>query len=108
VSGSTNGTGSGGGYQSYAHARDVREFFKEKVFRTVIPRNVRLAEAPSFDADTEPDLEFPVLDGEALDVLEEADLEDTVLDEDLPTARGGVKHSRCALREGFGLPSMPD
>jgi chromosome partitioning protein len=28
-------------------ARDVREFFKEKVYRTVIPRNVRLAEAPS-------------------------------------------------------------
>jgi len=28
-------------------ARDVRTFFKEKVFRTVIPRNVRLAEAPS-------------------------------------------------------------
>jgi chromosome partitioning protein len=28
-------------------ARDVREFFKEKVFSTAIPRNVRLAEAPS-------------------------------------------------------------
>ena len=28
-------------------AHDVREFFKDKVFRTVIPRNVRLAEAPS-------------------------------------------------------------
>ncbi len=28
-------------------ARDIREFFKEKVFRTVIPRNVRLGEAPS-------------------------------------------------------------
>jgi chromosome partitioning protein len=28
-------------------AQDVREFFKEKVFRTVIPRNVRLGEAPS-------------------------------------------------------------
>jgi chromosome partitioning protein len=28
-------------------ATDIREFFKEKVFRTVIPRNVRLAEAPS-------------------------------------------------------------
>src|SRR5262249_45470319 len=28
-------------------AKDVREFFKEKVFRTVIPRNVRLGEAPS-------------------------------------------------------------
>ncbi|MSO61135.1 MAG: ParA family protein [Acidobacteria bacterium] len=28
-------------------ARDVREFFKEKVYQTVIPRNVRLAEAPS-------------------------------------------------------------
>ncbi len=28
-------------------ATDVREFFKDKVFQTVIPRNVRLAEAPS-------------------------------------------------------------
>jgi chromosome partitioning protein len=30
-----------------AVARDVRAFFKEKVYRTVIPRNVRLGEAPS-------------------------------------------------------------
>jgi chromosome partitioning protein len=28
-------------------ANEIRQFFKEKVFRTVIPRNVRLAEAPS-------------------------------------------------------------
>jgi chromosome partitioning protein len=28
-------------------ATDIRNFFKEKVFRTVIPRNVRLGEAPS-------------------------------------------------------------
>ncbi len=28
-------------------AADVRDFFKDKVFRTVIPRNVRLSEAPS-------------------------------------------------------------
>ena len=28
-------------------ARDVRQFFQEKVFQTVIPRNVRLGEAPS-------------------------------------------------------------
>jgi chromosome partitioning protein len=28
-------------------AADVRQFFKEKVYRTVIPRNVRLGEAPS-------------------------------------------------------------
>jgi len=28
-------------------ATDVRDFFKEKVYRTVIPRNVRLGEAPS-------------------------------------------------------------
>ena len=28
-------------------SRDVRDFFKDKVYRTVIPRNVRLAEAPS-------------------------------------------------------------
>lgn len=29
-------------------ANDLREFFGDKVFATVIPRNVRLAEAPSF------------------------------------------------------------
>ncbi|MGH7585860.1 MAG: ParA family protein, partial [Gemmatimonadales bacterium] len=29
-------------------AADAREYFGAKVFRTVIPRNVRLAEAPSF------------------------------------------------------------
>jgi chromosome partitioning protein len=28
-------------------AREVRDFFESKVFTTVIPRNVRLAEAPS-------------------------------------------------------------
>jgi chromosome partitioning protein len=28
-------------------ARDVRAFFKDKVFNTIIPRNVRLGEAPS-------------------------------------------------------------
>lgn len=27
---------------------DVREFFKDKVFETIIPRNVKLSEAPSF------------------------------------------------------------
>jgi len=29
-------------------ANDLREFFKDEVFKTVIPRSVRLAEAPSF------------------------------------------------------------
>mgnify|MGYP001580331558 CR=1 FL=1 len=28
-------------------AKDIRAFFKERVFDTVIPRNVRLGEAPS-------------------------------------------------------------
>jgi chromosome partitioning protein len=27
---------------------DVREYFKEKVFKTIVPRNVKLSEAPSF------------------------------------------------------------
>ncbi len=27
---------------------DIRAFFKEKVYRTIVPRNVRLGEAPSF------------------------------------------------------------
>jgi len=29
-------------------AQDLREFFEDQVFNTVIPRSVRLAEAPSF------------------------------------------------------------
>ena len=29
-------------------AGEVRGFFKEKVFQTMIPRNIRLGEAPSF------------------------------------------------------------
>lgn len=29
-------------------AKDVREHFGDKVYQTVIPRNVRIAEAPSF------------------------------------------------------------
>ncbi len=33
---------------SHQVASDLREFFGDKVFETVIPRNVRLAEAPSF------------------------------------------------------------
>lgn len=33
---------------SGAVADDVREFFGEKVYKTVIPRNVRLSEAPSY------------------------------------------------------------
>ena len=27
---------------------DVREYFNDKVFNTIIPRNIRLSEAPSF------------------------------------------------------------
>jgi chromosome partitioning protein len=33
---------------SSAVAKDLRDFYGPKVFQTVIPRNVRLAEAPSF------------------------------------------------------------
>jgi chromosome partitioning protein len=29
-------------------ASDVREYFKEKVYKTMIPRNIKLGEAPSF------------------------------------------------------------
>ena len=38
-------------------AADLREFFAEDVFKTVIPRNVRLAEAPSYG---KPVLEYDV------------------------------------------------
>ena len=31
-----------------AVANDLREFFQDQVFKTIIPRSVRLAEAPSF------------------------------------------------------------
>jgi chromosome partitioning protein len=33
---------------SAAVAKDLRDFYGSQVLRTVIPRNVRLAEAPSF------------------------------------------------------------
>ncbi|MBI5526390.1 MAG: ParA family protein [Deltaproteobacteria bacterium] len=33
---------------SHQVAKEVRDFFGSKVFRTIIPRNVRLGEAPSF------------------------------------------------------------
>ncbi len=33
---------------SHQVAADIRSFFKEKVYRTIVPRNVRLGEAPSF------------------------------------------------------------
>jgi chromosome partitioning protein len=38
------------GRNNLAHqvAQDVRKHFKEKVFRTIIPRNIRLSEAPSY------------------------------------------------------------
>jgi hypothetical protein len=29
-------------------ASDVREYFKDKVYKTMIPRNIKLGEAPSF------------------------------------------------------------
>jgi chromosome partitioning protein len=28
-------------------ARDIREFFRDRVYQTVIPRNIKLGEAPS-------------------------------------------------------------
>ena len=33
---------------SHQVAEDIRTFFQDKVFETVIPRNVRLAESPSY------------------------------------------------------------
>jgi len=33
---------------SAAVAKDLRDFYGSRVFKTTIPRNVRLAEAPSF------------------------------------------------------------
>lgn len=33
---------------SYEVAEEVKTFFKDKVFRTMVPRNIKLAEAPSF------------------------------------------------------------
>ena len=33
---------------SHQVAEDIRAFFRDKVFETVIPRNVRLAESPSY------------------------------------------------------------
>src|SRR5687768_16497857 len=55
-------------------ARDVRQFFREKVYRTVMPRNVRLAEAPShgmpvvtYDAKSRGAEAYTALAGEVLE-----------------------------------------
>jgi len=47
-------------------AADAREYFGSKVFRTAIPRNVRLAEAPSFG---EPIVQYDVLSAGAQSYL---------------------------------------
>jgi len=47
-------------------AADAREFFGSKVFRTAIPRNVRLAEAPSFG---EPIVQYDILSSGAQSYL---------------------------------------
>ncbi len=39
-------------------AAEAREYFEDRVYRTAIPRNVRLAEAPSFG---QPILQYDVL-----------------------------------------------
>ena len=33
---------------SHQVVADIRAFFKERTYRTIVPRNVRLGEAPSF------------------------------------------------------------
>ena len=61
-------------------AADAREYFGSKVYRTAIPRNVRLAEAPSFG---EPIIQYDVLSTGAQSYLAlakevlEADREDS-------------------------------
>jgi len=47
-------------------AEDAREYFGSKVFRTAIPRNVRLAEAPSFG---EPIVQYDILSAGAQSYL---------------------------------------
>ena len=52
---------------------DLKQYFGEKVFRTIIPRNIRLAEAPSFgvpalfhDKDSRGALAYLALAGEMI------------------------------------------
>jgi chromosome partitioning protein len=66
-------------------AGEVREFFKEKVFRTVIPRNVRLAEAPSHG------LPVTVYDAKSRGSEAYMSLAREFLDRDQPSGRGDAE-----------------
>lgn len=75
-------------------AKDAKEYFGPKVFRTVIPRNVRLAEAPSFG---KPILLYDVQSigaksylGVAQELLRRAEAEEPVGDLELPHSTTGV------------------
>ena len=57
---------------------EARNFFKNKVYQTVIPRNVRLAEAPSFgkpalkhEPNAKGTLAYLALAGELIDRMED-------------------------------------
>ncbi len=63
-------------------AADAREYFGSKVYRTAIPRNVRLAEAPSFG---EPIIQYDVLSTGAQSYLA---LAKEVLEQDLEDSKG--------------------
>ena len=69
-------------------AKDAKEYFGAKVFKTVIPRNVRLAEAPSFG---KPILMYDVQSvgaksylSVAQELLRRAESSDAALDIELP------------------------
>ena len=69
-------------------AADAREYFGSKVFQAAIPRNVRLAEAPSFG---EPIIQYDVLSKGAQSYL--------ALAKELLAAGGDEQQSRGGLRE---------
>lgn len=68
-------------------AADAREYFGSKVFKTAIPRNVRLAEAPSFG---EPIVQYDVLSTGAQSYLSLARELLDAEDGDLVEREGGV------------------
>jgi chromosome partitioning protein len=89
--------------------------FGDRVFRTVIPRNIRLAEAPSFgkpvlihDKESRGALAYLALAGEMIRREEEASSEARSAARPNPAANGGSAGPEAATEPGLDSTTAPD
>jgi chromosome partitioning protein len=81
---------------SSAVAADLRDFYGQQVFETVIPRNVRLAEAPSHG---KPIVVYDIRSRGAESYIQ---LAKEVMEHDKKSVRAGLERSAVGFRDGDG------